>query len=445
MDNIIHRIKKKIGLLALLSPLLLSIPSCHNFEDQSLFLANVQYFGFDSFPEIADYDFYIDNFAGLIYNPDSLPYQTRLDSLFPDIVFFSSNGDVLINDTLAWKTGDILDFRQELYLTNHSDDGKHQKTYLIKVNVHQINPDSMVMNAVSSKFPLVAARNKTISYHGQFKSFFAPDQGSVLSYTSSDQGINWTADAPPVGLDDTMLIQSLNEFQDKYYLLSQQGKLYSSSDLTQWQVGTDSIAVKALFGKIEGRKFLSEDVLAGIVYDKEGALRFARYQGDSAGWEIGEEIPKQFPVRDYAISDYKTVTQVSYISLLGGEDAEGELNNDTWSTMDGLYWIKVNSKPSSIEPRKGASLFYYDDNMYYYGGVNKLGQRDSSLYISYNNGFTWSTADSIHQFNGIQEGLAYQHILIEEDKYIWIFGGESGSISNKVWKGNIHRKLFPRK
>jgi hypothetical protein len=59
---------------------------------------------------------------------------------------------------------------------------------------------------------------------------------------------------------------------------------------------------------------------------------------------------------------------------------------------------------------------------------------------------TWSAADTLLQFYSIDGGLAYQDIFVEEGKYIWIFGGESGSnISNKVWKGNIHRKLFPGK
>jgi hypothetical protein len=445
MDKIIYSIKKKVRLLVLLSPLLLGIPSCHNFEDQSLSLANIQHFGFDSFPEIANYTFYVDNFAGLIYNPDSLPYQTRIDSLFPSIIFFSSNGNILINDTLPWKVGDILDFSQPMSLSNYSEDGEHQKKYQIRVNVHQLNPDSMVMNALSSNFPGIAARNKTLIHHGLFKTFFAPDSGSVISYTSTDHGLNWTADAPVSGLNDTILIQSLTEFKEKYYLLGKQGSIYNSTDLNQWSGSADSTKVKTLFGKLEGRKFLSEDVLTGIILDNKGDLRFARFKGDSAGWESGQIIPEDFPVADYAITNYKTVTDVPYISLLGGINARGELNGDSWSTMDGLYWVKVNNKPLIIEPRKGASLFHYDDKMFYYGGLNSLGRHDSSLYISGNHGMSWSAADTVLQFFDIKEGLAYQHILVEEDKYIWIFGGESGDISNKVWKGNIHRKLFPEK
>ncbi|MDD2559045.1 MAG: DUF6242 domain-containing protein [Bacteroidales bacterium] len=445
MDKIIYSIKNKVRLLVLLSPILLGIPSCHNFEDQSLSLANVQHFGFDSFPEIADYTFYIDNFAGLIYNTDSLPYQTRVDSLFPSIIFFSSNGNVLINDTLLWKVGDVLDFSRPLSLTNNSEDGKHQKKYQLRVNVHQINPDSMVMNVLSSQFPTISARNKTILYNGLFKAFFAPDSGSIISYTSTDQGISWSADAPVSGLNDTIMIQSLTEFKEHYYLLGKQGNLYYSTDLNQWSVSADSTKVLSLFGKLEGRKFLSEDALVGIIADNNGDLRFARFTGDSAGWESGTVIPENFPLREYAHTQYKTVTKVPYISLLGGINANGTLNADSWSTMDGLYWIKVNTKPLLIEPRQGASLFHYDDKMFYYGGLNNQGFGDSTLFVSENHGITWSAADTILQFYSINERLAYQHIFVEEDKYIWIFGGESGNISNKVWKGNIHRKLFPEK
>lgn len=445
MDKIIYSIKKKIRLLILLSPILLGIPSCHNFEDQSLSLANIQHFGFDSITKIADYIFYVDNFAGLIYNIDSLPYQTRVDSMIPSIVFFSSNGNILINDTLHWEVGDVLDFSRPLSLTNTSEDGKHQKTYQIKVNVHQLNPDSMVMDVLSSEFPTIAVRNKTILYNDMFKAFFAPDTGSVISYTSTDQGLSWSADAPVSGLNDTILIQSLTEFKGQYYLLGKQGKLYYSSDLNQWSGSADSTKVVSLFGKLEGRKFLSEDVLVGIIADNNGDLRFARFEGEFAGWESGTVIPENFPLREYAYTKYKTATDVPYISLLGGINALESLNSDSWSTMDGLYWIKVNNKPLLIEPRQGASLFHYDDKMFYYGGLNSQGLGDSTLYVSENNGMTWSAADTILQFYGITEGLAYQHVFVEEDKYIWIFGGESGNISNKVWKGNIHRKLFPEK
>ncbi len=445
MKKLLYSIKKKVRLLVLLSPVLLGIPSCNNFEDQSLSLANVQHFGFDSVPEIADYIFYVDNFAGLIYNIDSLPFKTRIDSLIPSIVFFSSNGDVLINDTLLWESGDVLDFSLPISLTNTSDDGKHQKKYQVKVNAHQINPDSMVMNALSSQFPTVSSRNKTILYNGLFKAFFAPDTGSVISYTSTDQGLSWSADAPLSGLNDTIFIQSLTEFKGQYYLLGKQGKLYYSADLNQWSGSADSTKVVSLYGKLEGRKFLSEDVLVGIITDNNGDLRFARFTGESEGWEYGTVIPGNFPLSEYALTQYKTVTEVPYISLLGGKNDLGTLNGDSWSTMDGLYWIKVNTKPLLIEPRQGASLFYYDDKMFYYGGLNSQGVGDSTLYVSENHGMTWSAADTILQFYNINEGLAYQHVFIEEGKYIWIFGGESGSISNKVWKGNIHRKLFPQK
>ena len=446
MNKLLYSIGKKVCLLVLLSPVLLGVSSCHSFEDQSFSLANVQHFGFDSVPGITRYVFYVDNFARLIYNNDSLPYQTRIDSLVPSIVFFSSNGNVFINDTMLWKPGDVLDFSRPLSLTNTSDDGKHQKKYRIRVNAHQINPDSMVMNVLSSRFPTIAARNKTISYNGLFKAFFAPDTGSVISYTSTDQGLTWSADAPVSGLDDTIFIQSLTEFKGQYYLLGKQGRLYYSADLNQWSGSADSTKVVSLFAKLEGRKFLSEDALVGIVADNSGDLRFARFEGESEGWECGTAVPENFPLCEYALTKYKTVTDVPYISLLGGKNASGALNGDSWSTMDGLYWIKVNTKPLHIEPRQGASLFHYDDKMFYYGGLDSRGLCDNTLYVSGNNGVTWSAADTLLQFYSIDGGLAYQDIFVEEGKYIWIFGGESGSnISNKVWKGNIHRKLFPGK
>lgn len=67
----------------------------------------------------------------------------------------------------------------------------------------------------------------------------------------------------------------------------------------------DSTKVVSLFAKLEGRKFLSEDALVGIVADNSGDLRFARFEGESEGWECGTAVPENFPLAGMPLPNTK--------------------------------------------------------------------------------------------------------------------------------------------
>ena len=81
------------SIVIILSLCILSIfySACNKSRDNDYNPAEVSHFGFDSFPKFKEYAFYIDNFGNQIYNKDSFPFQSDVDSLFPSITTLSTN------------------------------------------------------------------------------------------------------------------------------------------------------------------------------------------------------------------------------------------------------------------------------------------------------------------------------------------------------------------
>lgn len=416
--------------------------ACDSFHDRTFYSADIHHFGFDSFPSIAKYAFYIDNYSGVIYNEDSLPYLTKIDSVYPTILTVTSNGDYFINDTIPWGAGQCIDFSKgPIYFTNTAQEGKHRKRYQIFVNVHQANPHAMQMYRISESFPEHDNTiQKTIAVENGYKTFFAPESDKMISYFSTT-GEKWTAEPDAVGLSGNILVRTLSSLQTTYFVLSDDGKMFRSSDLTQWHlVENGAIKPLVLFGKLSGRKHLSTEALCAAVYDEDGLLRFATYR-ESDGWELGESVPEGFPVSDYAITAGQTATDVPFLSIATGLDLQGRYAQGFWSTMDGLYWARICSSLDGISPCKGAALFYYDNQLFFFGGNTG----DRSLYISKDHGIRFEEAPSNYQFNAISDGLSY-HQVLTDDVYIRIFGGKYGSnSSNHVWEGYLNRILFEKK
>lgn len=433
ITSFFHQIGSR--LFAVILCLGLVYAACDNFTEDSYTAADIRYFGFDSFPDFEDYTFYIDNFQNVIYNEDSFPFMSDVDSIYPCITVVSTNDELYINDSL-WKVNQIRDFSSSpMTLRNTSEDGKYTKTYQLHINIHQVDPDSMVMNIYSQNYPNIAQKQKVIATANGYTAFLQLKDGSPFAYSSTD-GKEWTSTSL-TGLPK-IFARTLSTYRQNYYIVGQDGSMYTSKDLGDWTAATDTTPVITLFGTLNGRKYLSDSVLIGVVTDTLGNQRFAKY--DSV-WTMGDILPEDFPIEDYAVTNSKTVTEVPFYIITTGLNADGAFSQSTYSTMDGLYWATIKSETDVITPRQGASIFYYNDALFLYGGENQKGDLDPDLYISTNHGLSWETAESKLQFKNIEKGLSYQQILIE-DKYIRIFGGNSDDETQNVWEGYMNKMLF---
>jgi hypothetical protein len=199
--------------------------------------------------------------------------------------------------------------------------------------------------------------------------------------------------------------------------------------------------------------------LIGLARDASGELRFAR-STDGVNWalETGTVDP-DFPVSDYALAKGVTVGGVEFFTLATGLNASGSFASKIWSTETGKNWVDLSNVSKISKPlgkRKGASLFYYDNYLVCFGGVDPNGNYHKDIYVSPDNGLGWLPAPANWAFGKMPGGIAGSTVYVEhvpdavndkDREFIWILGGsrEDTSLSSSVWKCYLNKMLFARR
>ena len=430
------------SIVIILSLCILSIfySACNKSRDNDYNPAEVSHFGFDSFPKFKEYAFYIDNFGNQIYNKDSFPFQSDVDSLFPSITTLSTNDKITI-DGEAWKDKGIRDWSTggPFELVNHSEDGTYTKTYQVYVNIHQVDPDSMRSKEIAGQYPAYEGQQKLLQVGDYLHCFYINSQDNSLVHYQSSDAMQWSAAAAAKGLEGEILVASLCAYQDSFYVINKSGAMFASSDFIQWNKSSQAYKVIDLHGELRGRKHLSNNALIGIVEASDGTWHFARYE---QAWTLGDVVPADFPISEYASVQSTTVTDVDFIVITTGLTRDSAYAQSTWSSMDGLYWARISNNESNDLLLRGACMFYYDSNLYLLGGANENGAY-KELYISENHGINWKLAESRKQLKAITTPLTNAQIISDEN-YIYVFGGNEGS-DKKIWQAWLNRMLFEQK
>lgn len=434
--------------------------SCWNdFEELSYSSANLKSFSFeeqDTCEGIEDVRFFIDQVNGLVYNLDSLPYGSKVDYLVPSLDFFSTNGLIRVNDTLLGENQDTLDFSLPLTLTNTSADGKYTRSYTIHVNVHQADPDAMVVTHFPANFPTVSAQSKVLPLdNGGFKAYFATPSGLAV-YESTPTVSGWSM-LPVSGINTPINLASLTIMGSNWYVAAMDGSLYTSGDGLVWSQLPGTLNFVTLYGTLN-RKYLTDpnpQYLIGLVKDNSGAY-FGVRSADGLVWEKGKALEADFPVKDAAQVRGTTATKVQFMTVMSGLRADGNAATSVWSSEDGLQWILVRQQANlPVVGLKGNNLVYYGGNLISFGGLKAPGAYATTAYLSKDHGRQWIAVPEKWVFPDLEAGLAYGTLLVQrlEDSvngkdrlFIWYFGGETaGQISGKVWKTCEQQMLFLRR
>lgn len=434
-----------------------------NFTERTYYNANITSFGFDAHdtcPDIEDYVFNINQLSdtGLIYNLDSLPYGRVVNTLYPTLTLQSSNGNIFVNDSL-WEDNDSIDFTAPVIFKNTSADGLYTRIYKISVNVHQVEPDSMVMNKISNVFPANVAKSKMIRLvDGGFLSFSALSAGGMSAALSTNGALTWSAQTV-TGITEEVDINSLCVFDSKYFVTSKSNQLYTSTNGFSWKTTGDGTKIVTLYGSVK-KKYIDESssfYLTGLAKKASGELCFAR-SADGVAWTLGSAVNADFPVSDYALVKGTTVTGVQFYTIATGFNAAGGYSSSIWSTETGLNWVLISDGSDArkaLGKRKGASIFYYDNYLVCFGGIDPDGYYHKDLYVSEDHGKAWAEAPEKWAFLNMTAGLAYTDVYVEHQEdavndkdreFIWIFGGSKDTgLSSAVWKGHLNKMVFLRR
>ena len=261
--------------------------------------------------------FSIDLKKRIIFNADSLPKGIDVRKLIPVITMPGKASSMILTMTGGtYRTGEVdyiknptdsIDFTGDVVLSVVAEDGVSKCDYMIKVNVHKMEPDSLWWDQLAvaelpSRLPS-PIRQRTVEFGGKVVTFVAENDGTFTkSYTDNPTAGEWVQQKVEFGF--TPDLRSIAATNDKFYVLSNEGMLYESVDGASWK-STEQQWVAILGGY--GERLLgiesAEDGLRHIEYPEGG----------------GESVDSEFPIKGY--SGFKTYSNkwiTTPIGLLTG-------------------------------------------------------------------------------------------------------------------------------
>ena len=438
--------------------------------------------------------FSIDLNRGVIFNADSLPVGTDVTKLVPVISYTSSASAVTLTQSGGKYTGEIdyksnpsdsVDFSGKVVLKITAEDKTTTRSYDIKVNVHKVNPDSLVWDQLAVTPMPSRQRNpksqKTVMFKNTSYSLIKEADDSYTMAIATDL-ISGVWDKQALSLDFEPDVRSLNATSDNMYVLDATGVLYTSADGVAWNnTGTVWANIIGAYG----------DTMLGI--RNEGGILMHTFWPADAGYD---EVPvsDDFPIAEYSdfvqFSNRWTTFPIGFIA--GGRLADGSFTDKTWG-FDGNNWAVLSEGmlpevagaalvPYYVYRKTSSSLVQTEFSVWMLiGGLRSDGDYNRTVYVSYDNGVNWYAAETYMQLpdhfpalsnlDGIVAewpkqaslennwkdtasrglpGMARVKYEVEDYEvywhcpYIYIFGGikSNGALNDEVWRGVLNRLTF---
>ncbi|MBO7259204.1 MAG: hypothetical protein J6U94_03970 [Paludibacteraceae bacterium] len=392
----------------------------------------------DSVPHLEKAVFTIDQDNGLVYNTDSLPYQTRIDSVIPKFSFASTAASLLFveDDTIYLGNKDTIDFtRQPMRLLNFAANGVDSKEYIITVNVHQVNPDLYVWEKMCDKISTrEGSSQKLFRKEGMFCWLVSNGLRNYL-YTSADAKV-WT-EVLINGLPNDVDFRQAQLFGEKLYVVCD-GMLFVSENGQAWvaQTTSDVRFINLLFS--------FQNALWAMVKADDAKNYFA-CTVDGVNWVAETEMPTDFPVAEYAAVTFFSRTKTEKAMVMGGVSENGRTLNTRWCTENGKLWIDYSVEQPDFMNLTGAAVVQYGDKLLMFGGVDEENDGiGGQLFESMDEGLNWSVPDTL--FNRYPEGYEPRNcpsVIVDEKHYIYLVGGKTKTrIYSDVWRTKLNEMDF---
>ncbi|MDE6715795.1 MAG: hypothetical protein K2J74_04845, partial [Muribaculaceae bacterium] len=280
---------------------------------------------------------------------------------------------------------------------------------------------------------------------------------------------------------------------DAFYILSDAGKLYTSTDARTWRTAPGSkLTYYNLYGgygdKVLGCSRKSED-------DFFHAYIYSAAEGDK---DLGQ-MSVRMPVDGFSqLASYESdLALSSQVMMVGGADMFGDYSTACWG-FDGNEWAQISA--NEIPQMYGPMLFPYKvfkvssswvatefNVLMAIGGKDDNDKANKRVFYSYDNGVYWVEGSELMQFpdyvpamveaQAIIADIQYTRAAFDSDwntmpsvklpvwytpmplgepitrggytitwecPYIYVFGGTdlSGNLNNSIWRGVLNRLSF---
>jgi hypothetical protein len=405
-----------------------------------------------------------------IVNLDSLPFKTRIDSVYPTYTFISTAGAKFYFPVSGYKynkdsavvTGtDTIDYRQPVRIRNWAADAKTYKDYYTQVNVHHVDPEKYIWSKVTDNLNSINASSQKTVILNDTLFYYLNDGTNAYLYTSLD-GYNWNQSTVK-GLPVNTPLTDMMQFNGKLYLTHDGSNIYTSADGFNWtKKSVNAYTFNSLLYVLNGQLW--------AVVQSNGSNYFAiSNTGDFLDTDITTgTIPVNFPVSDFASVTYQSSTGKPKVLVSGGYSSTGERLKNSWGSEDGVYWVDFSNGSYSLNSHTldtlavGASIIAYDSKLFVFGMRTDNG---GNLYkVSIDEGLSWQNPDTTHNFfpanyipRSYQSAVVFmpsnlkgaqtidKKAQILQSNRIFIVGGKAWETSfSDVWTGKLNRKSFLR-
>ena len=435
--------------------------------------------------------FSIDLERGVIFNADSLPIGTKVNRLIPVITFANdlSKADLVFNKdnigdtTVNYLTNatDSIDFTHPVRLNLTAQDGITRFSYLIKVNVHTVKPDTVEWAKLAtadlpSMYPDPKAQ-KTIWHNSMAYCLLEENNGEFTLATSANlnEG-DWKKEK--IEPDFNFNIATFTSSNTNFYILDNDGRLLVSSDGLSWD------ATGETWVSIQGGY---QECVLGIKNSGSGLIhtQYPLREG-----YIETPVENNFPV--YNSSSLQVIenkwAKFPTAIMACGVTSSGDYSSHIWA-FDGNVWtiISNNPLPALKAPMMVRYVVFKDtpvpnvqrefDAWLLFGGTMADDYFNLDVYYSLDNGVNWALAPSGMQLTDkfpelycadaftadydMTADLADAWTLKDTKNtrgsftidgteitwkcpYIYVFGGYTidQKLSTQIWRGVLNRVKF---
>ncbi|ADV42350.1 DUF6242 domain-containing protein [Bacteroides helcogenes] len=389
------------------------------------------------------YKFTIDQLNRLIYNKDSLPVgsDTIIDRILIDTMTVSGWITSGLTDTL-FLTKDSVNLLPAMNNDGgmkfkiHAPDGVTTRDYTLKVNVHMQDPDSLVWKNMKDEGSIFS----NAVTQGTQRSVILNNE--LLVYTSNTTAYKTSTELYKYGWSELAVanlpsdakLTSVINFQNKLYMITESGELYSSTYGATWEKGSSVSPMKALIACFP--KNDTDDTAAtmvGIHKSSDGTNHFCTTK-DGITWSTAEKVPDGFPMENIYSTILTTANGVNKAVVVGMPS--GSDNKTTpWFSMNGEGWASLATTSNSYYPgMTDPSIMYYGGTFYGFGGEL------DAIYSSVA-GIAWYKTKKKFLLPAEFKNKGAYSMTIDKDNFIWIvFGGNN--TKNEVWRGRLNRLGF---
>ena len=393
----------------------------------------------------ADIPFTIDQINRRIYNKDSLPKDVDVTRVLTNLsadyaVVYEKNGE----DTV-WTETDSIDFTNPVVFkvmtfSSITNQFKAGYPYEVKVNVHKLNPDSLVWKHIeNNKFAngTVFTEQKSVYINECIYVFGKTADGvAKVNYASVEKGGigNWEESTLP----EEVNIYSATAFNNKVYFVADK-ELYTL-DNQGTKVGSVSGITNLI--SVSNGKLLAykSDENKVITIDSDGN----ELDGEESIFVNGYNLDGRFSALSLPASHNKNLWR----TIVMTNDNDGTEKTDTTAivfsyTSGEENWVKYQPNYPTLCPNQNnISMITYDGNIYAFG------EDFDYFYSSKDNGLNWKKETEYMVFpsenkNGIDVLTTYRnngsYSAVVEDN------GNKGAFIWFIWEdGSATRALLNR-